>query len=361
VAHEIDELDLDMIKEPENLAVIPPSERAGPCGNACVFCYIPQNPPEVRKERGGKVGTTRHDTLNDPELERRIEAARDRYPDLRLRIVDTAGNVGLDEERIESLAAAGLDELQLSLHTTNPETRARLMRNPEAGRVIELLPRFEEVGIDLIADLVLTPGYNLREFPETCRRLEEVGAKQVRVFPVGGTRLARGFRFPTEEELRWMWETARELDRELDLEVVPAPTIRALLGEPACEPPRLPEPDFETYLVVGELAAPIFEPAVRDLENVELVVVENRVFGGVIGASSLLTAKDVLREVKRVEPRSDCPLLILPDAMFGPDGKTLDGVSREELVGRLAALGFTVVTCRTPEEVAEVLAAPAPW
>ncbi|WP_457619519.1 DUF512 domain-containing protein, partial [Methanopyrus sp.] len=141
----------------------------------------------------------------------------------------------------------------------------------------------------------------------------------------------------------------------------PSPTIDALLGEPAFDPPDLPEPDFEAVIVVGELAAPIFEPAVRELRNVELLVVENRVFGGVIGASSLLTAKDVLREAERYEPRTEFPVLILPDAMFGPNGVTLDGWSREELVGRLATLGYTVVTCRKPEDVAKVLASPSPW
>ncbi|WP_456481421.1 DUF512 domain-containing protein [Methanopyrus sp.] len=361
MAHEIDEIDLDLMEEPENLAVVPPSCEAGPCGNSCVFCYIKQNPPEVLREHGGNVDTTRHDTLNDPHLEERVERARDRYPDLRFRIVDTAGNVGIDERRVESLAAAGVDEVQISLHTTVPETRKRLMGNPNADELLELLPRFEDVGIDVIADLVLTPGYNLRELPRTCEDLETMGARQVRVFPVGGTDLARGFRFPTRRELEWMRETSRQLDRGLDVEVVPSPTIDALLGEPAFDPPDLPEPDFEAVIVVGELAAPIFEPAVRELENVELLVVKNRVFGGVIGASSLLTARDVLREIERHEPRTEFPVLILPDAMFDPDGRTLDGWSREELVGKLAALGYTVVTCRKPEDVAKVLASPSPW
>ncbi len=360
VAREIDEIDLDLLEEPEDLAVVPPSSEAGSCGNSCVFCYIRQNPPEVLKERGGSVDTTRHDTLNDPNLEERVESARDRYHDLRFRIVDTAGNVGVDEGRIESLAAAGIDEIQISLHTTVPETRKRLMGNPNADELLELLPKFEDVGIDVIADLVLTPGYNLEELPRTCKDLESMGVRQVRVFPAGGTDYARGFRFPTRGELEWMRETSRLLDRELDVEVIPSPTIDALLGEPVFEPPDLPEPDFEAVIVVGELAAPIFEPAVRDLENVELLVVKNRVFGGVIGASSLLTARDVLREVERYDPRTEFPVIILPDAMFGPDGRTLDGWSREELVGRLAALGYTVMTCRKPEEVARILASPLP-
>ncbi len=340
--------------------MIPPSVNAGPCHNDCVFCYIRQNPPEVLKKHGGKVDTTKHDTLNDPDLERRVEKAAERYPELTLRIVDTAGNVGLDEDRIESLASSGLDQIQISVHTAVPETRCKLMRNPRADVLLDLLPRFEENGIDVIADLVLTPGYNLEELPTTLRRLDGAGVREIRVFPVGGTELASGFRFPTEDEIRWVLKTCHEIGGEIDPDVIPSPTLEALLGEPVKEPPDLPEPDVPTYLVTGELAAPIFEPAVKRLENVELVIVKNETFGGVIGAAGLLTARDVLRELRSVEPPDEQALVVLPDAMFGPDGVTLDGVRRDELIGRLAGMGFLVEVCRDPEEVAAVLSSPIP-
>jgi len=358
--HPIDELDLDLIPEPEGLAVIPPSRDAGPCCNDCIFCYIRQNPPEVLRRNGGKVDTTKHDTLNDPNLEERVEKASERYPELTFRIVDTAGNVGLDAGRIEDLASRGLDEIQISVHTAVPETRCELMRNPNADRLLELLPAFEDVGVRVIADLVLTPGYNLEELPFSLRRLDELGVSEIRVFPVGGTDLAEGFRFPTEGEVRWILRVCDEVGGEVESEVRPSPTLRALLGEPVEDPPDLPEPDVYTYLVTGELAAPVFEPAVEGLDRVELVVVKNRVFGGVIGAAGLLTAGDVLRELESLNPPEEPSMVILPDAMFGPDGVTLDGVGKDELIGRLAGMGFLVEVCRTPDDVAAVLSSPVP-
>ncbi len=217
----ITKYELDGVDEREDLVVIPPpSSKAGPCGSYCLFCYLRQNPPDMIYR------VSFHDTLNDPELEKRIAYVSEHYPELWKRITDTAGNVGFDEKRIESLYNAGLDEIQISVHTTKKEKRIALMRTPLASRLIDLLPMAGE-HFRVIADIILTPGgYNVDDIGEIIEDLDSMGVAEVRLFPVGVTRYNRNVRPLTRKELLFVKETALEKDEELEIKVVIPPHIQ---------------------------------------------------------------------------------------------------------------------------------------
>ncbi|AEC52661.1 hypothetical protein PNA2_1746 [Pyrococcus sp. NA2] len=341
----ITKYELDGVDEREDLLVIPPSSKAGPCGNGCVFCYLLQNPPEMIYK------VPRHDTLNDPKLEDRIRYAREHY-DLWIRVTDTSGNVKFDIDRIKSLYSAGLDEIQISVHTTKKDVRARLMRNRHAGKLIDLLPIAAE-HFRVIADIILTPGYNVRDIGEIIEDLDEMGVHEVRLFPVGVTRYNKfGVRPLTREELRYVKEVALKKDRELDIKVVIPPIFEALLGEftTGLEPFDI-EPDFPTYIFTGELA---YNEMKRLFPKLNIVMVKNEFFGGNIGTAGLLTGKDVLREVEKL-PEVDFGLLLLPELMFYGD-MTLDGWNRRELSTKiLMEKGYIVETALEPQEIPRII------
>ncbi|AMM53515.1 DUF512 domain-containing protein [Pyrococcus kukulkanii] len=341
----ITKYELDGIDEREDLLVIPPSSKAGPCGNGCVFCYLLQNPSDMVYK------VPRHDTLNDPELENRIRYAREHY-DLWIRVTDTSGNVKFDKDRVESLYSAGLDEIQISVHTTKKDVRARLMRNRHAGKLIDLLP-FVAEHFRVIADIILTPGYNVDDIGEIIEDLDSMGINEVRLFPVGVTRYNRfGVRPLTKEELMFVKRVALEKDKELDIKVVIPPIFLALLGEftTGVEPFDI-EPNIPTYILTGELAYPEMR---RLFPRVNVVMVKNEFFGGNIGTAGLLTGRDVLKEVEKL-PEVDIGLIILPELMFYGD-MTLDGWRRQDLFTRiLVEKGYIVETALEPQEIPKVI------
>ncbi|CAB49981.1 DUF512 domain-containing protein [Pyrococcus abyssi] len=341
----ITKYELDGIDERDDLLVIPPSSKAGPCGNGCIFCYLLQNPPEMIYK------VPRHDTLNDPTLEDRIRYARENF-DLWIRVTDTSGNVRFDEDRIKSLYSAGLDEIQISVHTTKKDVRVKLMRNRHAGKLIDLLPMVVE-HFRVIADIILTPGYNVDDIGEIIEDLDRIGVHEVRLFPVGVTKFNRfGVRPLTREELLYVKEVALEKDKELDIEVVIPPIFEALLGEftTGLEPFDI-ETDFPTYILTGELAYPEMR---RLFPKLNVIMVKNEFFGGNIGTAGLLTGRDVLREVEKL-PEVDIGLILLPELMFYGD-MTLDGWKREELFSKiLIEKGYIVETALEPQEIPKVI------
>jgi len=337
--------ELDGVDEREDLVVIPPSSKAGPCGSYCLFCYLRQNPPEMIYR------VSFHDTLNDPELEKRIAHVNEHYPELWIRVTDTAGNVGLDEMRVESLYKAGLDEIQISVHTTKKKKRIALMRSPLAGKLIDLLPLLANT-FRVIADIILTPGYNVDDIGEIIGDLASMEVAEVRLFPVGVTRYNRDVRPLTREELVFVKETALDVGNETGIEVVIPPIFKALLGEFRLEiGPFDFKPSMPTYILTGELAYPELK---RIFPRIPVVAVRNEFFGGNIGTAGLLTGRDVLRTVEKL-PDVDLGLILLPELMFHGD-KTLDGFTREELLSRiLLEKGYMVESALEPGEIPKIL------
>ncbi len=53
-----------------------------------------------------------------------------------------------------------ISPVNISVHTTNPELRCRMMHNRFAGEALKIMDRFAEAGIAMNAQLVLCPGIN---------------------------------------------------------------------------------------------------------------------------------------------------------------------------------------------------------
>ncbi len=341
----ITKYELDGVDERGDLVVIPPSSKAGPCGSHCLFCYLRQNPPEMIYR------VSFHDTLNDAGLEERIAYVSEHYPELWIRVTDTAGNVGLDEKRVESLQKAGLDEMQISIHTTKKKKRVALMRSPLAGRLTDLLPLVAET-FRVIADIILTPGYNVDDIGEIIEDLASMGVAEVRLFPVGVTKYNQEVRSLTREELVFVKEKALNTGRETGINVVIPPIFEALLGEFRLDiGPFELEPEIPTYILTGELAYPELR---RIFPGIKVVAVKNEFFGGNIGTAGLLTGRDVLKTIKYL-PEVELGLVLLPELMFYGN-KTLDGYTREDLVARiLVERGYMVESALEPVEIPKIL------
>ena len=108
------------------------------CNNACPFCFIDQQPPGRRSSL----------YLKDDDY--RLSFLYGSYLTL-TNLTDA------DWQRIEQQR---LSPLFVSVHATAPELRARLLKNPRAGQLMEQLHWFAQRQLQIHAQVVVCPGIN---------------------------------------------------------------------------------------------------------------------------------------------------------------------------------------------------------
>jgi len=142
------------------------------CDNHCEFCFIYQLPKGLRRSLYVKDDDYRLSFLygNFTTLTRFTEA---------------------DLERV---VAERLSPLYVSVHTTNPELRAAMLRNPRGAVSLRWLLALVEAGVVVHAQVVLVPGRNDAE--ELAATLVELallvpGLASVGVVPYGVSRFSR--------------------------------------------------------------------------------------------------------------------------------------------------------------------------
>jgi putative radical SAM enzyme (TIGR03279 family) len=286
----------------------------------------------------------------------------------------------LKKWELERIVAQRLSPLYVSVHSTNPETRRRLLR-PKADRdILKLIDTLIENGIVLHTQIVLCPGYNDGEDLE--KTIEDLasrwpGVTSLAVVPLGLTdhreqlealkpvtpEIAlevRGLVEQHQNRLRGMTGVsfvylADEFYRMLADEPPPA---RAYDGFPQIENGIGMTRDFldrlrrtrrlfksmkkrngrTATLVTGELFAPVLEKAVEETlrrtgEEVVVRVVgcPNRFFGRKVTVAGLLTGSDI---ADALEGRSLGERVYIPPATLNEDQLFLDDMALGDLVDR---------------------------
>lgn len=113
-------------------------DRVKPCLNHCVFCFVDQQPKGLRE------------TLYVKDDDYRLSYLQGTY-------ITLTNLTEKDKERIKRMH---LGPFYVSVHTTNPELRVKMLRNPNAGRALENLEWFRKNKIPFHAQIVLCPGLN---------------------------------------------------------------------------------------------------------------------------------------------------------------------------------------------------------
>lgn len=151
----------------------PTMDRHRSCYNKCIFCFIDQLPPHVRP------------TMCFKDDDWRLSFLMGNYITL----------TNLSEEDIERITNLRISPLYVSVHTTNPELRRRMMNNKKAGEVLNILDRFQKAGIMINCQIVLCPGWNDgKELERTLNDLWERRdlVQSVAAVPVGLTKYREG-------------------------------------------------------------------------------------------------------------------------------------------------------------------------
>ena len=142
------------------------------CLNKCVFCFIDQLPKGMR------------DSLYFKDDDSRLSFLFGNYITL----------TNITEHEIERIIKMHISPINISVHTTNPELRVKMMKNKNAGKVLSVIKRFNDAGIKINCQLVLCPGYNDgEELKRTLSDLTQLqNAECIAAVPVGLTKYRDG-------------------------------------------------------------------------------------------------------------------------------------------------------------------------
>lgn len=323
------------------------------CRNQCIFCFIDQMPAGMRE------------SLYFKDDDSRLSFLFGNYITL----------TNLSEHEIERILEMHISPINISVHTTNPELRCRMMNNRFAGETLALLQRFADAGIHMECQLVLCPGWN--DGAELERSIHDLAAlapavESVAVVPVGLTKYREGLtplRPFTKEEAARVIDTVEQFGNQMaaatgERVVYPADEWYLLAERP------IPDEEFygdmsqlengvgmvallraqfkaalentekaaakgtDTLLVTGVAAAPVLTELVALAKNkfsqikVRVQAIENDFFGKTITVAGLVTGTDILKQVKPDTFRR----ILIPEVMLRHEGdRFLDDVTPQDL------------------------------
>ncbi len=364
------------------------------CANKCVFCFIKGLPPRYVAQPGLPHGMRSTLYIKDDDY---------RYSFLFGNFITLTN---LKEQDWQRLAEQRLTPLYVSVHTTEPELRRKMVDGPRAGEILEQIRRLGELHITCHTQLVLCPGINDGEHLE--RSIRDLAAlrpivESISVVPVGVTKYnnmlktgdlppLRSYTRAEAEEVmacveihqrrfmehdpasfpfvflsdEWYYLTGREVptaEHYGDYAQIEngVGMTRYLLDQWRLAqrrlPPCMPQPRRVT-LVTGTMAAPVIEYLAADMRRVEgltvrVLPVVNRFFGAEVTVAGLLCGQDVLAALQEAGDPGD--LILLPRIMLDNAGERfLDDLTREEFQARLATRAVFVRNAQ--ETVAELRA-----
>jgi len=316
------------------------------CRNKCIFCFIDQLPSGMRQ------------SLYFKDDDARLGFLQGNYVTL----------TNMSDTELDRIIYYHLSPVNISVHTTDPQLRVHMLKNPGASRLIQQIEKLCSAGIEMNYQIVLCKGINdstrLDESIATLRRFIP-RARSLSVVPVGLTRHRGGLleldpfsAADAEAVLRQVEGWQRKLRVEHGIAFVFAADEFYLLAN--CEPPpaldydgfpqiengvgmlalfsdefhralnrrRKPPQKRKQTVVTGMAAYNFITKLVHNVEGkfpgleVQVIPVENKLFGRLITVSGLLTGKDILSTLKKYDLGSR--VLIPRNALRADDSVLLD-------------------------------------
>ena len=343
------------------------------CRNRCIFCFIDQLPPGMRE------------TLYFKDDDSRLSFLQGSYITL----------TNMTDSDIERIIRMKLN-VNVSVHTTDPELRKKMLCNRFAGDVLRYLKQMAEGGITMNCQIVLCRGYNDgAQLERTLTDLLELypAVQSIAAVPFGATRFREGLPEIQLHDSRSAGEAIdiierfgnSMLERFGERVVYPADELFITAGREL--PPSEYYGSFDQYengvgmwsylrdgfldaleyeqddgkydsvsIATGRLAAPLISELAERFtrrfpgREVRVFAVRNDFFGETVTVAGLTTGTDLIKQLSVYKSELGSRLLI-PKAMLKADEDIfLDDV---ELSAVSEALGVPV--CPVGDEPEELL------
>ena len=337
------------------------------CRNKCIFCFIDQLPRGMR------------DTLYFKDDDSRLSFLQGNYITM----------TNLTDDDVSRIIKMKMSPINISVHTTNPELRVFMLKNPKAASSLAYMQRFANAGTEMNCQIVLCRGVN--DGAELERTMHDLACMHpavihVSIVPAGMTKFREENKlypltpFSKEEAV----QVIRKVEAFAEQCLAHYGTRIFYVGDEFYQQAGLPIPDAEYYEDfhaiedgVGMIASmkQEFEDALADAEadetlcreisvatgkaaygflcglaerfrekypNVKIHIygIENRYFGESVTVAGLLTGKD-LKEQLLGKPLGET-LYISTNMLRYEEDLFLCGMHIDELS---EALGVEICTC----------------
>ena len=141
------------------------------CANHCIFCFVDQMPPGMRK------------TLYFKDDDARLSFLQGNYITL----------TNLTEREAQRIIDLRISPINVSVHTTDPQLHCTMLGNKNALRSLDYIRAFCKAGIVMNGQIVVCPGWNDGDqLRRTLRDLTEMQFSSCSLVPVGITKYRQG-------------------------------------------------------------------------------------------------------------------------------------------------------------------------
>ncbi len=148
-------------------------DEARSCRNKCIFCFIDQLPKGMRK------------TLYFKDDDSRLSFLQGNYVTL----------TNMSEKDINHIIFYHLSPINVSVHTTDLELRKTMLKNKNADKVLDIMKRLKDAGIEMNLQVVLCNGINDKDILDKtisdCAKFMP-NAHSMSIVPIGLTKYREG-------------------------------------------------------------------------------------------------------------------------------------------------------------------------
>lgn len=329
------------------------------CKNKCIFCFVDQMPKGMRK------------SLYFKDDDSRMSFLFGNYITL----------TNLTDADIDRIIKMKISPVNISVHTTDPELRVKMMKNPAAADSLRFIKKLCDAGIKVNSQLVLCPGYNDGEALE--RTLNDLGTlypnlQSIACVPVGLTRFRENLEPLKSYDQPRAAQTIAIIHRFADQmmekhgERVAFPSDEFFLKAKQ----SIPQPEYygefdqledgvgvlallesefmdamemdndtddcaDLTVLTGTAAFPLIDSLAQRIQDkkpglkIEVHAIVNRFFGESINVAGLVTGQDIVGQMKNQHIGSR---VLVPSVMLRREqDKFLDEMTVEQLEAELGA------------------------
>ena len=328
-------------------------DEAKSCKNKCIFCFIDQLPKGMRE------------TVYFKDDDTRLSFLQGNYVTL----------TNVSDEELSRIISMHISPINISVHTTNPELRVRMLKNPNAAKIFDTMKLLAAHRISMNCQIVLCPDYNDKaELDRTIRDLESLYpyVLSCSVVPVGLTKCREGLcqltPFNSVSSLKTVKQIEkyqREFRKKYGINLIyagdefyinaklPIPKPSEYDGFPQIEngvgliasmqeefdeaitlvkPKNYPR---NVAIATGEIACDFIKTLSERLTalckglKITVFPIKNDFFGGGVTVSGLVTAGDIMRTIADASKFDE--LFITECMLRNGDDVFLDNISLSEL------------------------------
>lgn len=349
-------------------------DNARSCSNNCLFCFIDQLPKGMRE------------TLYFKDDDSRLSFLQGNFVTL----------TNMKDDDIDRIIRYRISPINVSVHTTNPELRVKMLNNRFAGNIYERLERLADAHIDINCQIVLVPGINNgEELISTTEDLFKLypAIRNVAVVPIGATKYREGLfkvtLFDKESSLKEINNIKKLQDKFIkeagfpfvrlsdefyvlaNLEIPDRDfygsfeqledgigMIRMFRDNITSTLPNLEKASTGSFTIItGALAFNEINAAAHKIMEhnrsikLEVAKITNKLFGETITVAGLLTGKDIIEQTDKINLGE---FVLIPQNMLrGGEEVFLDDITVEELE---KALNRKIIICDyTGEDLIELI------